>query len=108
LPHITEEIYQDYFKGSKPSIHNTQYPTISRDDGLPRPNPATSGVENAMSTTLEIVDQVRKYKSESQISMGTELSKLIISASPEQQKTIQLFEDDVKGVTKAKEIERKE
>ncbi|MDR0860091.1 MAG: valine--tRNA ligase [Candidatus Peribacteria bacterium] len=58
-----------------------------------------------MQITLEIVEQVRKYKSESQISMGTELSKLIITANEEEKKAIQLFEDDVKGVTKAKEIE---
>ncbi|MDR2415811.1 MAG: valine--tRNA ligase [Candidatus Peribacteria bacterium] len=61
-----------------------------------------------MQITLTIVDQVRKYKSESQIAMGAELSKLIISASSKQQEAIQLFEDDVKGVTKAKEIEWRE
>ncbi|MDR0651511.1 MAG: valine--tRNA ligase [Candidatus Peribacteria bacterium] len=61
-----------------------------------------------MSTTLEIVDQVRKYKSESQISMGAELGKLIISANKEQQEAIQLFLDDVKGITKAKKIEWRE
>jgi Holliday junction resolvasome RuvABC DNA-binding subunit len=35
-----------------------------------------------------------------------ELSKLIITASEEEKKAIQLFEDDIKGVTKAKEVER--
>jgi valyl-tRNA synthetase len=107
LPHITEEIYQAYFKGEEHSIHTTPYPTVSRNDGLPRPN-SEAVITSAMQTTLEIVELVRKYKSESQISMGTELSKLIISANPEQQTSIQLFEDDVKGITKAKKIERKE
>ncbi|MDR0283061.1 MAG: hypothetical protein LBI53_07445 [Candidatus Peribacteria bacterium] len=40
--------------------------------------------------------------------MGAELSKLIISANPEQKEAIQQFEDDLQGVTKAKKIERKE
>jgi valyl-tRNA synthetase len=61
-----------------------------------------------MQIALQIVDQVRKFKSESQISMGAELSTLVISAPLEQQQAIQLFLDDIKGVTKAKEIERKD
>ncbi|MDR2190776.1 MAG: valine--tRNA ligase [Candidatus Peribacteria bacterium] len=61
-----------------------------------------------MQTVLEIVEMVRRYKSESQISMGAALSKLIISCSPEQKQAMQLFEDDVKGITKALAIEWKE
>jgi hypothetical protein len=40
--------------------------------------------------------------------MGAELSKLIISANAEQKEAIQLFLDDIIGVTKAKGIEWKE
>jgi valyl-tRNA synthetase len=126
LPHITEEIYQAYFKEEEiPSIHRTAYPTpfptvprTSYGEGGSDPavlrgkqgdfQTSIHDFQTAMTTTLEIVDQVRRYKSESQISMGSELSKLIISANPEQKKAIQLFEDDVKGITKAKEIEWKE
>jgi valyl-tRNA synthetase len=58
-----------------------------------------------MNITLEIVDQVRRYKSESQISMGAELSKLIITATTAERNAIEQFLDDLKGVTKAKTIE---
>jgi valyl-tRNA synthetase len=101
LPHITEEIYQDYFKGDEHSIHRTKYPTIVAD----APD-KEEGVVQKMNTALQVVEQVRRYKSESQISMGTELNKLIISANEEEKKAIQLFEDDIQGITKAKAIER--
>jgi valyl-tRNA synthetase len=107
LPHITEEIYQDYFRGEMHSLHRTAYPTPFRKGEVPQ-YCGTGDLLNKMQITLQIVDQVRRYKSESQISMGAEVSKLIISASEEQKNAIQLFEDDVKGVTKAKEIEWKE
>ena len=103
LPHISEEIYQEYFRRDveRPSIHKSGFPPVN-------PHNTELGIEEKMSTVLEIVEQVRKYKSESQISMGAELSKLIISANQEQKQAIQLFLDDVQGVTKAKEIEREE
>ncbi|GHV23168.1 hypothetical protein FACS189428_6310 [Clostridia bacterium] len=106
LPHITEEIYQDYlieypnFDHKPLSIHTTNYPDFKSSNDVE--------IQKNMQTVLEIVELVRKYKSESQISMGAELSKLVVSASEEERKAIQLFEDDVKGVTKAKEIEWKE
>jgi valyl-tRNA synthetase len=103
LPHITEEIYQQYFRPyyARPSIHKSGFPPVNPDN-------TEQGIEQVMNITLEVVELVRKFKSESQIAMGTALSKLIISASSEQQKAIQLFEDDVKGITKAQAIEWKE
>lgn len=58
-----------------------------------------------METTLEVVELVRRYKSESQISMGAELSKIIISCSSGERSAIEQFSDDLLGVTKAKNIE---
>lgn len=100
LPHITEEVYQEYFKDEHSSIHNSTYPQTkdSKEDTL----------INNMKITLEIVELVRRYKSESQISMGADLSKIIISATPKEKKAIELFMDDLKGVTKAQSIEWKE
>ena len=66
------------------------------------------GFSEKMNTTLEVVELVRRYKSESQISMGAELSKLIITATHDQIKAMQQFEDDLKGVTKTQTIEWEE
>lgn len=61
-----------------------------------------------MNITLDLVNQVRRFKSESQISMGAELSKIVISCSEDEKQAISQFIDDVKGVTKAEDIEWKE
>ncbi|MDR2540385.1 MAG: class I tRNA ligase family protein [Candidatus Peribacteria bacterium] len=114
LPHVTEEIYQEYFMKYPnfdhvpTSIHKTKYPEVSDKMWAYDLVEQMKVLQNNMQITLEIVEMVRRYKSESQISMGAELSKLVITASEEERKAIQLFEDDVKGVTKAKEIEWQE
>lgn len=117
LPHVTEEIYQDYFRKDvnvpdfhpkRDSIHKNFYPENDPSEIEILEIIESPDLLRSMNTTLEIVELVRKYKSESQISMWAELSKLIITASPEQKQAILSFEDDLKGVTKAKEIERNE
>ncbi|MCR5411998.1 MAG: valine--tRNA ligase [Patescibacteria group bacterium] len=61
-----------------------------------------------MNITLDLVNQVRRFKSESQISMGAELSKIVISCSEDEKQAISQFIDDVKGVTKSEDIEWKD
>lgn len=61
-----------------------------------------------MNLTLDVVEQVRKYKSESQISMGAEIETLKITCTEQEKLAIQQFEDDLIGVTKAKKIQREE
>jgi valyl-tRNA synthetase len=101
LPFITEEIYQDYFKKDwEISIHTTHYPESHTERDTDH--------EKNMEIILSIVDQVRKYKSEHQISMGAELEQLIITCSLEQQKNINQYLDDLIGVTKANKISFKE
>ncbi|HCB52129.1 TPA: hypothetical protein DEP21_06275 [Patescibacteria group bacterium] len=47
---------------------------------------------------------MRKYKSEQQISMGAELESITITCTLQDQEIIKDYLDDLKGVTKAKEI----
>ena len=96
LPFITEEIYQEYFKqAGETSIHTTAYPQTQAQE-----NP----YEKHFEILIQVIEQVRKYKSEQQISMGAELSNLTITCTTDQQKSIRIFFDDILGVTKAKEI----
>ncbi len=103
LPHITEEIYQDYYKDffEKKSIHITKYPTETinfwnNDD-----------IINNFSAIKTIIELVRRYKTEKQISLWTEVSELIIFWNEEQVKIIKKYIDDIKWVSKAKNIEFK-
>ena len=115
VPHITEEIFQDYFKQqiekrvdhhwkTTTSIHLEKYPeNIEWNKTFEE-----SKLEKAMETTLEIVNQVRRFKTESQISMWTALEKIIIYSNEVDRKHIELFADDVLWITKADSIEWKD
>jgi valyl-tRNA synthetase len=54
---------------------------------------------------LDIVEYVRKYKTEKQISMWADIEKLIIKWSKDYIEIIKKYTDDLIGVTKVKNIE---
>ena len=103
LPHITEEIYQNQFKdfANEISIHKCAFPT----EILNIENPEKIIAE--FEKVSEVIDAVRRFKTESQISMWTALEKIVIYCNDEDRKSIELFEDDVLWVTKADTIEWK-
>ena len=103
LPHITEEIYQNQFRSydNQVSIHKCEFPTEILN--INNPEKFTSEFEKVS----EVIEAVRRFKTESQISMWTELEKIVIYCSDEDKKIIELFEDDVLWVTKAGTIEWK-
>jgi valyl-tRNA synthetase len=65
LPHITEEIYQNQFRSSddKISIHKCEFPTKLLD--IDNPEKLVSEFEKVD----EVIESVRRFKTESQISM---------------------------------------
>lgn len=103
LPHITEEIYQNQFKNSdnEISIHKCAFPTEILN--IDNPEKIISEFEKVS----EVIEAVRRFKTESQISMWTALEKIVIYCNDEDRKSIELFEDDVLWVTKADTIEWK-
>ena len=103
LPHITEEIYQNQFKdfANEISIHKCAFPTEILN--IDNPEKITSEFEKVS----EVIEAVRRFKTESQISMWTALEKIVVYCSDEDRKNIELFEDDVLWVTKADSIEWK-
>jgi valyl-tRNA synthetase len=48
---------------------------------------------------------VRKTKSEKAVALKTDVNKLTIKCKPEEKKLIEMVMDDLKAVTKAKEVE---
>jgi len=99
-PHITEDIYQLFFKEKegKESIHLSSWPKFDEEM-------ADERAEKAGDLGVGIICVVRKYKSEQQMSLKDELSEIVlISEMEEFTELIKMIEDDLKAVLKVKEI----
>ena len=104
LPHATETIYQELYRKHENvvSVHQTRYQSIQ--------TPYTFESQAAiMRTVIEVVSQVRKLKTERQLSLKTPLATLQIFA-PTQTACDALAEHDqlIRGITQAAEINYKE
>ncbi len=95
LPHITEEIYQSYFRKFEnvASIHNTEISPIE----IKTPE---NIIENGDSV-CEIVSSVRRYKSENNLSLKEEVERLTVQGYSD---FIKRVEYDIKAVGNIKEI----
>jgi len=100
MPHITEEIYHLYFasrEGYK-SIHLSSWPIF--DESL-----ISERAELAGDIGVDIINAVRKYKSEKQLSLKEELGTLVlVSEEKGFQEMVSSIEADLKAVLKVKEI----
>jgi valyl-tRNA synthetase len=67
MPHITEELYQELFKSSEISIHLTE---------LPQYEPIDTEALELGNIAVDIIGEIRKYKTAKSLSLGTELEKL--------------------------------
>ncbi len=85
IPHVTEEIYQGYFKQyiGVNSLHLCDFPESVAGDAV------------EFDMVLQVVADVRKYKTDKQISLGAEIEKLTITASGEALARMQAVEDDI-------------
>jgi valyl-tRNA synthetase len=100
MPHITEEIYQLYFaeKEGKKSIHISSWPKCDK-------NLINEKIELTGDLGVDIINTVRKYKSDNQLSLKEELNSLtLISEEPDFQELINSIKDDLQAVLKIKQI----
>lgn len=96
MPHITEEIYMDYFaeiEGDN-SIHTSLYEDLAND--------LDKQLISDGNQFVEIVSKIRAYKSENNYSLKEEISKLIITGASEFIKSAQV---DLQAVCGIGEIE---
>jgi len=98
LVHITEELYQIFFRDIEgfESIHVSPWPAPSFVD------------ENALkygNKALGILEEVRRFKSESNLSMAAPLQLLQVTAPAEDLGDLKPFEADLLSVTRAENIE---
>lgn len=95
-PHITEELYTELF-GEK-SVHAQEFPRA--EDKL-----ADKDAEKACGILVEIVDRIRKHKTDNGLSLGAELERVTIE-SPEPE-TVESLESDISGTGRIKDVEVK-
>ena len=99
MPHITEEIYQDYFAKDEKmkSIHLSKWPEFNKkliDDDI----------EKVGDLVIKIISEGRKFKSQNQMSLKDELSLLEINADKELQEKLKPVLVDLQNTLKLKEI----
>lgn len=96
MPHITEEIYQDYFRQFEKteSMHLCLLSPIELDE---KKNIIKDG-----DLVVDIVSKVRQFKSENKLSLKTEIEDITISNN--ELDFIRQCEDDIKAVTSVRKI----
>jgi valyl-tRNA synthetase len=100
MPHITEEIYQFGFKKFEKdkSIHLSKWPEFNKKD-------VDEESEKIGDLGIEIINIVRKFKSDKQMSLKGEINGLVLlSKEREFEKKIDKISKDLKGVLKVKQV----
>ncbi len=104
LPYVTEAIYQELFAASQgvASIHQSSWP---------QPDPAFDDPEALRlgETLVAVATAVRRYKSEHNLALGSEFSRLQLSASrPGLNQALQAASADLTSITRALRVETPE
>ncbi len=100
MPHISEEIYQLYFaqKEEEKSIHTSSWPEFKKEL-------VNEEAELAGDLGIDIIDTVRKFKSEQKMSLKDEIQELILVSNENQfQESVCNIIGDLKAVLRVKEI----
>ncbi len=95
-PHIAEEIYTEVFKHK--SVHLREFPRVDK-------HLVDKEAEKEGDLLVEMIDMVRSYKTDNNLSLGAELDRAIIE-SPDAE-AVKKFEEDIRGTGRIKELEIK-
>jgi valyl-tRNA synthetase len=107
LPHVTERIYQGLFVGSSwkntgnpfSSIHTSDWPKVDHVF-------FNETAENLGDILLEIATGVRRFKSERNLSLGTELKRVQLAAGDSQlRENLANGNADLMSITRALQVE---
>ena len=92
MPHITEDIYQNYFREfeKSESIHNSSWP---------EPGKLYEKEEKTGNMAIEIIAAIRKFKTDNNLSMNEPLKKIVID-----KKEIKNLLNDIKSTMKIENI----
>jgi valyl-tRNA synthetase len=100
LPHVTERIYQGIFAATEnESIHTSAWPRVEESW-------INSEAESFGDTLIEIASTVRRFKSEQNLSLGTELKRLQLATDDLALRESLIHANaDLMSITRAAEIE---
>ena len=100
LPHVTDRIYQGVFSGNDlTSIHNSTWPQV--EEKL-----INAEAEELGDIVIEIATAVRRYKSEQNLSLGSELKRLqLATQDSELRDTLKMASVDIRSITRAVKID---
>jgi valyl-tRNA synthetase len=100
LPHVTEEIYLAGFAAAAgaPSIHRSSWPVSN-------PGWESAEVERSGQALLDVIEAVRHWKAERQLSVGAPIALLTIRCPEELQSALVSVLIDLRSVTRANQID---
>jgi len=101
LPHITEEIYQILYREDEGVVSIHSAPIV--DDSI-RDMKRSREIEKTANLFFEVVQQIRKYKSERKIRLGAEINEIRVKCSVGEKELLEKCVFDLKGITKAQKI----
>ena len=96
FPFITENLYGSLY-GNGASIHQTRFEEVQKHH-------AFEDSANTMRLVTSVINKVRKFKSENQLSLKTELSYLTLVGTDETLSQLKQQEQLIKGIAHAKEL----
>jgi len=107
LPHVTERIYLGIFKEAQVANHKSQVASIHTSNWpVADLNLINLEAETLGDLLIEIASAVRRYKSERNLSLGTELKRLqLATGNPEQRNALTTANADLMSITRALHIE---
>ena len=100
MPHVTDVIFTEMFAAAEgvETIHRAAWPTTV-------PELRDPGAETTGDTLVGIAALVRRYKSESEMSLGAELTALrIVTSRPETARALEEAASDLMSVTRARSV----
>jgi len=106
LPHVTEMVYQGIYLNGKTGVEDDPAPSIHRSRWpLPAPEFIDPQAETVGKLLLEIANRVRRYKSEQNIPLGTEICQVKLSAgNKEMNCALQNAIPDITSITRALQV----
>ncbi len=99
LPYVTESIFAVIYKNNLKiaSIHQTKYSQVQKIYNFEQS-------KNIMEDIIKLISEIRKLKTENQLSLKTEIEELQIFCSETNSSNFENHEQLIKGITQAKKI----
>lgn len=99
LPFVTDAVFRELYADEQraPSVHVTRWPE-------PRQRPNDRQSAEVGRALIEIATDIRRYKSEHEMGLGAPLARLRIEAPPGLDDILRRAENDLRSVSRAKEV----